>query len=226
MMRVIAGNITRSYLVAIISAIYDGSFLRSGTPFLGSEVRADNSACMRPQNRSGSLRLAISSRKAANHGSTLHFAYIGRNHVPLDCDSAIFKQSSSLNGLKIAFFELSIKSSMLKVKSWYNLMETDSLPANKSSFSLPVSLVTSTTSPVPRAPYFPFRRTRARAVVGLSPFSSRLGACFLETCFGPVGTSSREVDGIVGALTNLFLGGMVDVQDKRVELLRQPPRAG
>ena len=83
------------------------------------------------------------------------------------------------------------------------------VPANRSSFSRPLIRVARTTSPVPIAPCLPLRRTRARAVSGLLPFSSRSRPwCLdLKTSRGPTGTSSRDVD---GTDLGLFLGGALD----------------
>lgn len=73
----------------------------------------------------------------------------------------------------------------------------------------------SITSPVPRVPYFPFRRTRARLVVGFSSgchFPANFGA--LDTiCLGPTGTRALEGDPEVGL--GLEVGGIVVVQVKR-----------
>ena len=70
----------------------------------------------------------------------------------------------------------------------------DVLPARSSNFSRPLILVAKTTSPVPIAPCFPFRRTRARVVVGLCPSASRLLWNLLTTTsFGPVVTRAREL---------------------------------
>ena len=69
----------------------------------------------------------------------------------------------------------------------------------------------SITSPVPRVPYFPFRRTRARLVVGFSSgcrFSDNFGA--LDTCLGPTGTRKLEGDPEVGLA--LELGGIIVLQ--------------
>jgi len=44
----------------------------------------------------------------------------------------------------------------------------DKIPASKSSFSRPVIRLIRMISPVPRAPCFPLRRTRARVVVAFS----------------------------------------------------------
>jgi hypothetical protein len=71
----------------------------------------------------------------------------------------------------------------------------------------------SITSPVPRVPYFPFRRTRARLVVGFSfssvcRFPDNFGA--LDTrCLGPTGTRTLEGDPEVGL--GLELRGIVKV---------------
>lgn len=69
----------------------------------------------------------------------------------------------------------------------------------------------SITSPVPRVPYFPFRRTRARVVVGFSSvcrFPDNFD--FLDTrCLGPTGTRALEGDPEVGL--GLELGGIVKV---------------
>jgi hypothetical protein len=67
-------------------------------------------------------------------------------------------------------------------------------------------------SPVPRVPYFPFRRTRARLVVGFSSgcnFPDNFEA--LDTiCLGPTGTRTLEGDPEVGL--GLELGGIVVAQ--------------
>lgn len=87
----------------------------------------------------------------------------------------------------------------------------DNLPASKSSFSLPLILLESITSPVPLAPNLPFRKTRAREVVGLRPFSSRLPPCFETlTCRGPTGTRSLDVERIGGTFAGFFLDAMDD----------------
>lgn len=69
----------------------------------------------------------------------------------------------------------------------------------------------SITSPVPWLPYFPFRRTRARLVVGFSSgcrFPDTFGA--LDTiCLGPTGTRTLD-DPEVGL--DLELGGIVEVK--------------
>jgi hypothetical protein len=85
------------------------------------------------------------------------------------------------------------------------------VPARRSSFSLPLSFVTSIISPVPRAPCLPLRKTSARAVVGLSPFSSRLVwfLTLVDTCLGPTGTRSREVEGVDLVGLAIGFGGMV-----------------
>ena len=67
-------------------------------------------------------------------------------------------------------------------------------PANSSSFSEPVILFANISSPVPRAPYFPLRRMRARSVVGLSPFWFRTVWFFDDTCLDPTGTRSRDCE--------------------------------
>ena len=67
----------------------------------------------------------------------------------------------------------------------------------------------SITSPVPWVPYFPFRRTRARLVVGFSSghFPDDFGA--LDTrCLGPTGTRTLEGDPEVSL--GLELGGIVE----------------
>ena len=88
----------------------------------------------------------------------------------------------------------------------------EGLPARRSIFSRPLILLMSITSPVPRVPYFPFRRTRALLVVG---FSS--GCHFLDDflaldtiCLGPTGTRTLEGDPEVGL--TLELGGIIVVQ--------------
>lgn len=68
----------------------------------------------------------------------------------------------------------------------------------------------SITSPVPRVPYFPFRRTRARLVVGFSS-GSNFGALAVDTtCLGPTGTRTLEGDLEVGL--GLELGGIVEMK--------------
>ena len=64
-------------------------------------------------------------------------------------------------------------------------------------------------SPVPLAPYFPFRRTRARLVVGFSSgcrFPGNLWG-FGAICLGPTGTRTFEGDPGVGL--DLELGGIL-----------------
>jgi hypothetical protein len=82
------------------------------------------------------------------------------------------------------------------------------------------------TSPVPRAPYFPFRRTRARLVVGFSSgchFPDNFGA--LDTiCLGPTGTRTLEGDPVMGL--DLELGGIVVVKgeldsERKLKLINQ-----
>lgn len=90
------------------------------------------------------------------------------------------------------------------------------VPASKSSFSLPLILVARTTSPVPMVPYFPFRRTSARAVRGLWPFSSRSRPwCFLATSRGPTGTSSSDLEvSAFGLLEAAALEGIVVASER------------
>lgn len=98
------------------------------------------------------------------------------------------------------------------------------VPASKSSFSRPYIFVAKTTSPVPIAPYLPFRKTRARAVSGLWPFSSRLrsGCCFLTTSRGPTGTSARDLDGsALGLLDAADLGGIVYANSRGKDVDRE-----
>lgn len=115
----------------------------------------------------------------------------------------------------MAFFDFSTKSSVVGVHQICRKIMKIILPARRSNFSLPLSLVTSMTSPVPRAPCLPLRRTSARAVVGLSPFSFRLVwfLTFVETCRGPTGTRSREVD--EGTDLVMGFGGMADEGPKK-----------
>jgi hypothetical protein len=88
----------------------------------------------------------------------------------------------------------------------------EELPARRSNFSRPFIFLMSITSPVPWVPYFPFRRTRARLVVGFSSgcrFPDNFGA--LGTiCLGPTGTRTLEDDPEVDLV--LELGGIVEVK--------------
>jgi hypothetical protein len=98
-----------------------------------------------------------------------------------------------------------VRSSRAAVSSWVESDEMD-VPAKRSSFSLPDILPARMTSPVPRAPYLPLRKTSAREVDGLRPFSSRLLRCFICTCFGPTGMRSRKSWGLVGFFLDIGQG--------------------
>jgi hypothetical protein len=68
----------------------------------------------------------------------------------------------------------------------------------------------SITSPVPRAPYFPFRRTRARLVVGFSSdcrFPGNLGVLGI-ICLGPTGTRTLDGDPEVDLGLELLVVGI------------------
>lgn len=74
-------------------------------------------------------------------------------------------------------------------------MVSQTLPASRSIFSRPLIFVMSIISPVPRAPYFPFLRTRARVVVSRSVFfpgSLGLLAAFEKTSRFPFETSALD----------------------------------
>lgn len=113
-------------------------------------------------------------------------------NIPLYCESAILMHLSILKGAMTAERDFcDTRSSREGVSSRVNEYEVE-VPAKRSSFSLPDIRPARTTSPVPRAPYFPLRKTSARDVDGLWPCSSRLLWYFFCTCFGPVWTRSRE----------------------------------
>jgi hypothetical protein len=70
----------------------------------------------------------------------------------------------------------------------------------------------SITSPVPRVPYFPFRRTRARLVVGFASGCRFPGnfVAFGTICLGPTGTRTLEGEG-------LEVGGIIVVVSTQIE---------
>ncbi len=80
----------------------------------------------------------------------------------------------------------------------------DNIPASKSNFSRPVIRPIRVISPVPRAPCFPLRRTKARVVV---PFSGVLPV-YLPLLMALEMTSRGAVGTIAPALTDLIFGGM------------------
>ena len=100
----------------------------------------------------------------------------------------------------------------------------EKLPARRSIYSRPLILAMSITSPVPRAPYFPFRRTRARLVVGFSSacrFPGNFGV--LGTiCLGPTGTRTLEGDPVALVGLGLELGSIIVVSkgQSKFEILR------
>lgn len=125
-------------------------------------------------------------------------------YIPLHCDSAILRHSSRRKGLITAVLDLSTRSSGRLLLMGLHLGQ-ECLPASRSSFSLPLSFVTSMSSPVPRAPCLPLRSMRARAVVGFSllPLCVLLFVVFVDTPRGPAGTRSPDIGeaclmGIVG----------------------------
>lgn len=70
------------------------------------------------------------------------------------------------------------------------------VPASRSNFSLPPIFDNKTSSPVPMAPYFPFRKTTAFVVVGRSlNVSGRPSPEFLKTSLRPSGTTSLGAKG-------------------------------
>ena len=155
-----------THLVAAVEATYDG--FRDGSLFFGSRfVRALNSAWIRYWKSSGSRKLVMSSRKAGNIGVTacgFQRQTWGRTMTLRLCDLAAFFHSKWIqNGLLRLFDKILCSGRSLGS----NVVQCSLAPASRSSFSLPVSLLASISSPVPLAPCFPLRSTIARAVVGL-----------------------------------------------------------
>ena len=100
------------------------------------------------------------------------------------------------------------------------------VPPNRSSFSRPLGFLKDISSPVPIAPFFPFRKTSAREVEGRRPFSSSRLECLATTCRLPRVMSSLCLDGAADGrgsdLAALALLGGISLRRRESQLLRQP----
>lgn len=97
------------------------------------------------------------------------------------------------------------------------------IPASKSSFSLPLILDIRAISPVPCEPYLPLRKIRAREVVGFASLNFWAFSASTKTSRGPTLTRSLEDD--FGFVPGLGLGpGLEVIVECRVRYNRRRER--
>lgn len=135
-------------------------------------LRAMASCLIAWWNNIGSCRFWMSSMYAVH----------GRDQFDCDATESAHTHERGLRNLN-SFFSAERCGQGLFVSGdeilWWPIRDTApekqshcTLPARRSSFSLPLIFVAKITSPVPIEPYLPLRSTRARAVVGLWPSAS------------------------------------------------------